>query len=80
MGREPRGHAPGPRGDAQSMGDSNPAATFGYVARKLGKRKIAFLCVRDIWANAALGLSLRRRSAVFILPTKVLLNRQRSRC
>src|SRR5271163_5056922 len=25
-----------PRGDAQDMGDSNPAATFGYVAREHG--------------------------------------------
>ena len=28
-----------PRGDAHDMGDSDPAATFGYVARELGKRK-----------------------------------------
>src|SRR5208282_5037927 len=33
-----------PRSDAHSMGDSNPAATFGYVARELGRRHIAFLC------------------------------------
>ena len=36
-----------PRGDAHSMGDSDPAATFGYVARELGRRKIAFLCARE---------------------------------
>ena len=36
-----------PRGDAQSMGDSNPLATFSYVARELGKRKIAFICTRE---------------------------------
>ncbi|MEO6053003.1 MAG: alkene reductase [Chthoniobacterales bacterium] len=36
-----------PRCDVYSMGDSNPAATFGYVARELGKRKIAFLCTRE---------------------------------
>src|SRR5277367_3877321 len=29
-----------PRGDAHSMGDSNLAATFEYVARELGARKI----------------------------------------
>ena len=28
-----------PRGDAHSMGDSDPAATFGYVARELGRRR-----------------------------------------
>ena len=36
-----------PRGDAHDMGDSDPSATFGYVARELGKRKIAFLCTRE---------------------------------
>src|SRR5208337_2599935 len=36
-----------PRGDAHSMGDSNPKATFGHVARELGKRGIAFICVRE---------------------------------
>jgi len=29
------------------MGDSNPAATFGYLARELGRRKIAFICARE---------------------------------
>ncbi len=36
-----------PRGDAHDMGDSNPKATFGYVARELGKRGIAFICARE---------------------------------
>ena len=36
-----------PRGDAQDIGDSDPAATFGYVARELGERKIAFICTRE---------------------------------
>ena len=36
-----------PRGDAVSMGDSNPLATFGYVAEAMGRRKIAFLCTRE---------------------------------
>ena len=36
-----------PRGDTHSMGDSDPAATFGYVARELGRRGIAFLCARE---------------------------------
>lgn len=35
-----------PRGDANSMGDSNPLATFTYVARQLAERRIAFLCAR----------------------------------
>jgi 2,4-dienoyl-CoA reductase-like NADH-dependent reductase (Old Yellow Enzyme family) len=36
-----------PRGDAHTMGDSDPAATFGYVARELGRRKIAFIFTRE---------------------------------
>jgi hypothetical protein len=36
-----------PRGDSHTMGDSNPLATFGYVATETGKRKIAFLCTRE---------------------------------
>ena len=36
-----------PRGDAHDMGDSDPKATFGYVARELGKRGIAFICARE---------------------------------
>lgn len=36
-----------PRCDAHDMGDSNPAQTFGYVARELGRRKIAFLFLRE---------------------------------
>jgi 2,4-dienoyl-CoA reductase-like NADH-dependent reductase (Old Yellow Enzyme family) len=36
-----------PRGDIHDMGDSDPAATFGYVARELGARKLAFLCTRE---------------------------------
>ena len=42
-----------PRGDAHDMGDSNLPATFGYVARELGKRKIAFLCARESLTGAA---------------------------
>ena len=36
-----------PRADAHSMGDSNLAATFTYVAEQLGRRKIAFICARE---------------------------------
>jgi len=36
-----------PRCDAHDMVASNPAATFGYVARELGRRKLAFLCLRE---------------------------------
>jgi len=36
-----------PRGDAHSMGDTDLTATFSYVARELGKRKLAFICTRE---------------------------------
>ncbi|MFK7910597.1 MAG: alkene reductase [Akkermansiaceae bacterium] len=36
-----------PRCDAHGMGDSDPAATFGYVAREVGKRGIAFIFARE---------------------------------
>lgn len=36
-----------PRGDGQSMGDSDLKATFTYVAKELGKRGIAFVMTRE---------------------------------
>jgi len=36
-----------PKSDIHSISDSNPAATFGYVAREAGRRKIAFICARE---------------------------------
>jgi 2,4-dienoyl-CoA reductase-like NADH-dependent reductase (Old Yellow Enzyme family) len=36
-----------PRGDSHSMGDTAPAETFGYVAREMGKRRIAFIFTRE---------------------------------
>ena len=36
-----------PRGDSHSMGDSDLTATFSYLARELGKRRLAFLCTRE---------------------------------
>jgi 2,4-dienoyl-CoA reductase-like NADH-dependent reductase (Old Yellow Enzyme family) len=48
-----------PRGDAQSMGDSDPLATFGYVARELGRRRIAFLCAREHGGPGRIGPQLK---------------------
>jgi 2,4-dienoyl-CoA reductase-like NADH-dependent reductase (Old Yellow Enzyme family) len=48
-----------PRADAHSMGDSNLPATFEYVARQLGKRKIAFLCAREYVGPDRLGPNLK---------------------
>jgi 2,4-dienoyl-CoA reductase-like NADH-dependent reductase (Old Yellow Enzyme family) len=49
-----------PRGDSHDMGDSNPAATFGYVARELGRRGIAFIMAREYAGQDALGPQLKQ--------------------
>jgi 2,4-dienoyl-CoA reductase-like NADH-dependent reductase (Old Yellow Enzyme family) len=49
-----------PRADAHDMGDSDLPATFGYVARELGKRGIAFLCAREKVAEPRLGPQLKQ--------------------
>lgn len=48
-----------PRGDAHDLGDSNPLATFSYVARELGKRKIAFICAREREGADSIGPQLK---------------------
>jgi 2,4-dienoyl-CoA reductase-like NADH-dependent reductase (Old Yellow Enzyme family) len=50
-----------PRGDAHSMGDSDLAATFGYVARALGQRQIAFLFAREHLGDDRLGPTLKQQ-------------------
>jgi len=54
-----------PRSDYASMGDSNPAATFGHVARETGRRGIAFLCVRESLDGPRLLPRLGRLSAAW---------------
>jgi 2,4-dienoyl-CoA reductase-like NADH-dependent reductase (Old Yellow Enzyme family) len=49
-----------PLGDTHSMGDANPAETFGYVAREIGRRGIAFLCAREALGENRIGPVLRR--------------------
>ena len=49
-----------PRGNSHDMGDSDPAATFGYVARELGKRGIAFICARESLGDNRLGPQLKK--------------------
>jgi 2,4-dienoyl-CoA reductase-like NADH-dependent reductase (Old Yellow Enzyme family) len=49
-----------PRRDSHDMGDSDPAGTFGYVARELGKRNIAFICAREAIGEDSLGPLLKR--------------------
>lgn len=50
-----------PRGDAHGISDSNPAETFGYLARELGKRKIAFLMAREYEAPDWQGPTLKQQ-------------------
>jgi 2,4-dienoyl-CoA reductase-like NADH-dependent reductase (Old Yellow Enzyme family) len=48
-----------PRCDSHDMGDSDPAATFTYVARELGKRGLAFLCAREARKADSIGPLLK---------------------
>lgn len=50
-----------PRGDAHSMGDSDPLQTFGYVAEQLGQRGIAFICTREALGDNRIGPALKKR-------------------
>lgn len=56
-----------PRADAHDMGDANRAETFGYVARELGKRGIAFICAREKAGDDSLTPQLKKEfGGVFI--------------
>jgi len=48
-----------PRGDSHGMCDSNPLATFSYVAGELGKRGIAFLFAREHLGEGRIGPHLK---------------------
>ena len=49
-----------PRGDAHDMHDSNPSATFTYVAQELGKRRLAFVCAREYFGPDRLGPQIKK--------------------
>lgn len=60
-----------PRGDSHTMGDSDPRATFGYVAREMRKRGIAFIAAREYSGADALGPTLKQEfGGVFIANEK----------
>jgi len=48
-----------PRADAHDVGDSDLPATFGHVARELGRRKIAFIMARESQVAPRLGPALK---------------------
>jgi 2,4-dienoyl-CoA reductase-like NADH-dependent reductase (Old Yellow Enzyme family) len=49
-----------PRMDSHSMGDSNPLATFTYVAQELRERGIAFICAREHQADDSIGPQIKK--------------------
>jgi 2,4-dienoyl-CoA reductase-like NADH-dependent reductase (Old Yellow Enzyme family) len=59
-GRDRVGVHLAPRGDAHSMGDSNPIATFGYLAGELGRRRIAFVCAREYIGENRIGPQIKQ--------------------
>jgi 2,4-dienoyl-CoA reductase-like NADH-dependent reductase (Old Yellow Enzyme family) len=48
-----------PRGGSNHISDSNPLETFSYAVRELGKRRIAFLFVRESRAPGFIGPRLK---------------------
>ena len=50
-----------PRSDTHGISDSDRAATFGYVARELGHRKLGFIMAREGLGEGRLGPVLRRQ-------------------
>lgn len=48
-----------PQGESHDMNDANPLETFSYVARELGRRKIAFLFVREAHDGREIGPRLK---------------------
>ncbi len=49
-----------PRSDTHGISDSNPEATFGYVATELGRRRIAFIAAREYIGERRLGPQLKK--------------------
>jgi 2,4-dienoyl-CoA reductase-like NADH-dependent reductase (Old Yellow Enzyme family) len=49
-----------PRSPSHSVSDSDPAQTFGYVARELGRRRLGFLFIRETRGPGALLPMLKR--------------------
>jgi 2,4-dienoyl-CoA reductase-like NADH-dependent reductase (Old Yellow Enzyme family) len=49
-----------PRSDSHGISDTNHLATFGYVARELGKRKIAFIAAREHVGPDSIGPNLKQ--------------------
>lgn len=61
-----------PRCDAHTMGDSNPLATFTYVAQELGKRKIAFIFTREAMGEDSISLAMKQAFGGFFIANENL--------
>lgn len=48
-----------PRADRHDMGDSDRLGTFTYLARELGKRRLAFICAREARLEDSIGPNIR---------------------
>jgi 2,4-dienoyl-CoA reductase-like NADH-dependent reductase (Old Yellow Enzyme family) len=56
-----------PRMDSHDMGDSDRLGTFTYVARELGKRRLAFICTREKWQDDSIAPAMKEEfGGVFI--------------
>jgi 2,4-dienoyl-CoA reductase-like NADH-dependent reductase (Old Yellow Enzyme family) len=49
-----------PRCDSHDVSDKNPLETFTYIARELGKRKIAFICTREYTDSTSLTPAIKK--------------------
>ncbi|MDE2240787.1 MAG: alkene reductase [Rhodospirillales bacterium] len=49
-----------PRCDSHNMGDSNPLATFTYVAHELREKGIAFICAREHQGDDSIGPQIKK--------------------
>ena len=68
-----------PRCDAHDMGDSDHLSTFSYVARELGRRKLAFLCAREHTGENRIGPELKRAfGGVYVANEKFTLDSARA--
>jgi 2,4-dienoyl-CoA reductase-like NADH-dependent reductase (Old Yellow Enzyme family) len=61
-----------PRGDAHDMGDENRKETFGHVARELGRRKVAFIFLRDAQGDGYLTPYLKEQFGGTVIANQAL--------
>lgn len=59
-GADKVGYHIAPRSDAHGISDSNPLATFSYLAGELGKRKIAFIFAREFQDHNSIGAQIKK--------------------